>query len=209
MARQFNEVSNPVRNKTTPEKRKRHRLHYEAAKAEFEELQRNGHPNIRPQLRSLPDDLRGLECGAATRAGTPCKQKAIYDNARCKWHGGLSTGPKTEAGKRAAAANGKFGGRGKKRLVDESALSGQLDTEVNGGHGIQMVTKETGLQDVIVSPLVSQKTVTATNCRCNECAKLSAAWTCLAASRGELGVDAPVRPELWADRICTAFIPQF
>jgi len=210
MAQRFNEVRNPVRNKTTPEKRKRHRVHYEAAQAEFEEWERNGYPNTRPKLKPLPDDLRGLECGAATRAGTPCKQTAIFINGRCKWHGGLSTGPKSTDGKRAAAANGKFGGRGKKRAVDESAQSGDVDTEVIGGHGYQMVSKETGLKDVKVSPRVTAKPVAnATTCRCNECSKLSAGWTCLAASRGELGEDAPIRPALAADRTCTAFIPRF
>lgn len=45
-------------------------------------------------------------CGAKTRAGTPCKQLGIYENGRCKLHGGLSTGPTTEEGKRKAALNG-------------------------------------------------------------------------------------------------------
>jgi hypothetical protein len=31
-------------------------------------------------------------CGAKTRAGTPCKGKAMY-NGRCRMHGGKSTGP--------------------------------------------------------------------------------------------------------------------
>jgi len=45
-------------------------------------------------------------CGARTRKGTPCKRLDIYDNGRCHLHGGLSTGPKTEEGKRRAALNG-------------------------------------------------------------------------------------------------------
>ncbi|MHB1077364.1 HGGxSTG domain-containing protein [Thiobacillus sp.] len=55
-----------------------------------------------------------MTCGARTRAGTPCKQKAIYANGRCKFHGGLSTGPKTEAGKEQARINGRHGGRRRK-----------------------------------------------------------------------------------------------
>ncbi len=50
-------------------------------------------------------------CGAKTRAGTPCKQKAVYANGRCKFHGGLSTGPKTPQGRRQSAINGRLGGR--------------------------------------------------------------------------------------------------
>ncbi|MGH8062206.1 MAG: HGGxSTG domain-containing protein [Pseudoxanthomonas sp.] len=38
-------------------------------------------------------------CGARTRSGLPCKAKAILGRARCKCHGGMSTGPRTEAGK--------------------------------------------------------------------------------------------------------------
>ena len=51
------------------------------------------------------EEFRGLTCGATTRKGTPCKQVAIYANGRCKFHGGLSTGPRTMKGKRASAAN--------------------------------------------------------------------------------------------------------
>lgn len=47
-----------------------------------------------------------MTCGARTRAGTPCKQRALYENGRCKLHGGLSTGPRTEAGKAISARNG-------------------------------------------------------------------------------------------------------
>lgn len=45
-------------------------------------------------------------CGAKTRKGTPCKRLDIYENGRCPLHGGLSTGPTTEEGKRRAALNG-------------------------------------------------------------------------------------------------------
>ncbi|MDD2728683.1 HGGxSTG domain-containing protein [Malikia sp.] len=55
----------------------------------------------------LPDVLRGLACGAKTRAGTPCKLTGIYSNGRCKLHGGLSTGPTTPEGRAKMADNGR------------------------------------------------------------------------------------------------------
>ena len=53
----------------------------------------------RPPLRQPPDDLQGMKCEAMTRAGTPCKRTDIHANGRCKFHGGMSTGARTEEGK--------------------------------------------------------------------------------------------------------------
>jgi hypothetical protein len=62
---------------------------------------------VLPDLPPFPEILRGLACGAKTRAGTPCKITALYANGRCKLHGGLSTGPRTPEGKKRAALNGQ------------------------------------------------------------------------------------------------------
>ena len=44
------------------------------------------------------------QCGAHARStGAPCKAKAL-PNGRCKLHGGLSTGPKTQEGRQAVGA---------------------------------------------------------------------------------------------------------
>lgn len=60
----------------------------------------------------FPADLRDMTCGAKSkRTGQPCKSKVLYKNGRCKFHGGLSTGPTTQQGKQQSAANGKKGGR--------------------------------------------------------------------------------------------------
>jgi hypothetical protein len=40
----------------------------------------------------------GRSCCAQTRAGHPCRRRAL-ENGRCPNHGGLSTGPKTAVGK--------------------------------------------------------------------------------------------------------------
>jgi hypothetical protein len=59
-----------------------------------------------PALPPYPDGLHGMSCGARTRAGTPCKRTDLHTNGRCKLHGGMSTGPRTKAGKARAALNG-------------------------------------------------------------------------------------------------------
>ncbi len=38
-------------------------------------------------------------CGARTRKGAPCKAKALPGKTRCKFHGGMSTGPKSAEGR--------------------------------------------------------------------------------------------------------------
>jgi len=50
-------------------------------------------------------------CGARNRSGQPCQSKKLLRGGKCKFHGGMSTGPKTpeglarcaEAGRRTAA----------------------------------------------------------------------------------------------------------
>ncbi len=50
-----------------------------------------------------------LRCGArGKRTGLPCPHTSLYANGRCRWHGGLSTGPKTAEGKARAALNAWF-----------------------------------------------------------------------------------------------------
>ncbi len=53
-------------------------------------------------------------CGAKTRKSTACKAPPVWDkvydkarNGRCKLHGGLSTGAKTEAGREAIRASNR------------------------------------------------------------------------------------------------------
>jgi hypothetical protein len=60
----------------------------------------------RPKPPSRPAQCRGLVCGARTRWGTPCQRRDLGAGARCRLHGGLSTGPTSAAGKRRVALNG-------------------------------------------------------------------------------------------------------
>lgn len=52
------------------------------------------------QAREAPRLARArVLCGAKTRKGTPCRCKSEAGKRRCKFHGGLSTGPKTQEGR--------------------------------------------------------------------------------------------------------------
>src|ERR1043165_5217684 len=59
-------------------------------------------------------------CGAKTRTGAPCKSRVLHRKGKCKNHGGLSTGPRTEDGKR-RSRNGAAKGRMIQRLRREKA----------------------------------------------------------------------------------------
>jgi len=46
---------------------------------------------------------RDRRCGAKTRKGKPCRAKPLPGRRRCKFHGGMSTGPKTPEGRKRIA----------------------------------------------------------------------------------------------------------
>jgi hypothetical protein len=123
-------------------------------------------------------------CGAKTRAGTPCQEQGISPNGRCHLHGGLATGPTTEAGKEQARINGKRGGRPRKSAGGESE-SGKPN------HMGEMS------KDVLVMAVSQQ--------RCADCRNLSANWVCQAAARGEIEGGQDFRPALGEKRNCSAF----
>lgn len=59
-------------------------------------------PSERALLKALVRVLHKCrpKCGARTkRDGKPCQAKVIPNRTRCKWHGGLSTGPRTPEGR--------------------------------------------------------------------------------------------------------------
>jgi len=85
-------------------------------------------------------------CKAQTRAGQPCKKRPSPGKMRCRLHGGLSTGPKTEEGRarcKAAALESWARRRLAKEAVvgtdcQEAAISGRASsraspTEANEG----------------------------------------------------------------------------
>lgn len=47
------------------------------------------------QMKVHARDEKGRPiCGAKNRQGLPCLCKKLYRSGRCRFHGGLSTGPK-------------------------------------------------------------------------------------------------------------------
>ena len=74
--------------------------------AEDDEMKNLNDENSVRTLEELRLLARRKYCGARTRKGTPCKRVDIYNGGRCRLHGGFSTGPKTEEGKRRSALNG-------------------------------------------------------------------------------------------------------
>ena len=55
-------------------------------------------------IRQRPKVGKGL-CGARTRQGRPCVRGVVEGNARCRNHGGCSTGPTSAEGKRKVTLN--------------------------------------------------------------------------------------------------------
>lgn len=87
------------------DKRRRYRIYHLERAALFAVYAANGYRGPAPAIAPIPYDLRALACGARTRAGSPCKRTDIFLNGRCKFHGGLSTGPRSSDGRQAAKAN--------------------------------------------------------------------------------------------------------
>lgn len=146
----------------------------------------------------VPEDLHDLCCGARTRAGTPCKMRGLFRSGRCKLHGGLSTGPKSEAGKAKSAQNAKRGRMGnepheglKKPDVELSpmprAQSFTPFQEPTAAYAEAALGPGSNSETPKVSPRV----------RCVDCAHMSAAHTCM------LGVDKGL--SMGALRECSLF----
>jgi hypothetical protein len=68
-------------------------------------------------------------CGAKTRAGGSCMVRVEDGKARCRFHGGLSTGPKTESG-RARIAEAQ---RRRWQAWREQRVGGQLGRRLRRG----------------------------------------------------------------------------
>ena len=67
-------------------------------------------PLVLPDYPEYPAECEDMTCGAKAKStGEPCKSTQIFRNGRCLYHGGPSTGPKSDEGKLAALGNLKRG----------------------------------------------------------------------------------------------------
>lgn len=87
------------------------------------------------------DPMKAQRCGAKTRSGTPCRRAAEKNpvtglRKRCRLHGGLSTGPRTPAGKAKVAAaqlkHGRFSKAAKQARRELLAKLAALKSKTKG-----------------------------------------------------------------------------
>lgn len=83
------------------------------------------------------DFSKAPRCQARTRSGNPCKAPAMK-NGRCRLHGGKSTGPKTEEGKkRIGSAHLKHGRYTKEAVVARNQFRELLKVYKHKLHGLR------------------------------------------------------------------------
>ena len=70
-------------------------------------------------------------CAATTRTGGLCQNHPVRGKARCRMHGGASTGPRTAEGReRIAAAHFKHGRR-RRSVIAEQIRRNRIGREIN------------------------------------------------------------------------------
>lgn len=62
--------------------------------------------SVYPERYRSRASIKRIPCGGRRRRdGKPCEALSVPGKRRCKWHGGMSTGPRTPEGKAKALAN--------------------------------------------------------------------------------------------------------
>ena len=91
---------------------------------EFGEVARVTPPSARARMTSIAPAQRVI-CGATRhRDGQPCQAKSVPGKRRCRFHGGMSTGPKTIEGRARALSNLRQ--HRKKEPVEEFGSGGSI-----------------------------------------------------------------------------------
>lgn len=77
------------------------------------------------------DFMKASRCGAKNRQGNPCQCPAMRGKARCRLHGGKSTGARTKAGiHRIRTVHWKHGFRSGRLLAEAKAMSEERTREL-------------------------------------------------------------------------------
>jgi hypothetical protein len=90
-------------------------------------------------------------CGAKNRRGEPCRVTNVRGKRRCRFHGGLSTGPKTVEGKaRIAAAQRRRCARRRGDDMRSEKLSAVLPVRMSPDQICGLVAQETEVREAAV-----------------------------------------------------------
>ena len=94
---------------------------------------------------TLGGRIRCTQCNAQSkRTKQQCKAPAIKGKTKCRFHGGKSTGPKTEAGRaRVAAANTVHGRETRAKRAEYSAKMAELRELEQWGYEIGIFSPDT------------------------------------------------------------------
>jgi hypothetical protein len=99
-------VNNDFGDATRKEKIKALKAYYKATNQQFDEWRRDGFVSNSLSQIPYPEICRDMKCEAKTRSGHPCKNDGTnWGNGRCKFHGGASTGPVSDIGKKRVPTN--------------------------------------------------------------------------------------------------------
>lgn len=98
--------------------------------------------NVISTLVTAGSKITCRRCTAMSkRSGGQCKKPALRDKAVCDFHGGRSTGPKTEAGKaRIAAAYTVHGRETRQQRAERSAASARISRLEDAMHVLKITT---------------------------------------------------------------------
>ncbi|MEX0349854.1 MAG: HGGxSTG domain-containing protein [Paracoccaceae bacterium] len=89
------------------------------------------------EAQQREESTRRVACGAKTRKGRPCRALSEPGRNRCRFHGGKSTGPRTDEGKaRIAEAQRKRWAKWRDNQLEQRGTGGSTcPTRLSDSHG--------------------------------------------------------------------------
>lgn len=98
--------------------------------------------HLEPNLQTLGGRVTCKRCQAVSkRTGAQCQAPAISGKSKCRFHGGLSTGPKTQEGRlRCAQARTTHGEQTTSMRTERSLATARLAMLESVGFGLGLMT---------------------------------------------------------------------